>query len=113
LLIPKISDLHLLPGFDELYMDFDPEKIQAIFSNLVGNAVKFTPPGGNIYIKIEKNTSKELGEFLEIKVKDTGKGIPLSIYPTFLIVFIRWTIHQPGQMREPGLAWHSPKSWCN
>lgn len=67
--------LHLLPGFEELYMDFDPEKIQAIFSNLVGNAVKFTPPGGNIYIKIEKITSREIGDFLEIKVKDTGKGI--------------------------------------
>jgi signal transduction histidine kinase/ligand-binding sensor domain-containing protein/DNA-binding response OmpR family regulator len=73
--------LHLLPGIEELHMDFDPEKIQAIFSNLVGNAVKFTPPGGNIYIKIEKNTSKELGEFLEIKVKDTGKGISSEHLP--------------------------------
>ncbi|OOG70572.1 hypothetical protein B0E43_18420 [Algoriphagus sp. A40] len=73
--------LHLLPGFEELYMDFDPEKIQAIFSNLVGNAVKFTPPGGNIYIKIEKIKTQELGEFLEIKVKDTGKGIPTEHLP--------------------------------
>jgi len=73
--------LHLLPGFDELYMDFDPEKIQAIFSNLVGNAVKFTPPGGNIYIKMEKITSGEKGDFLEIKVKDTGKGIPSEHLP--------------------------------
>ncbi|HSF54752.1 MAG TPA: ATP-binding protein, partial [Algoriphagus sp.] len=73
--------LHLLPGFEEFYMDFDPEKIQAIFSNLVGNAVKFTPPGGNIYIKIEKITSGELGDCLEIKVKDTGKGIPAEHLP--------------------------------
>lgn len=67
--------LHLLTELEDLYMDFDPEKIQSIFSNLVGNAVKFTPPGGNIYIMIGKNSSKELGYFLEIKVKDTGKGI--------------------------------------
>lgn len=73
--------LHLLPVFEELYMDFDPEKIQAIFSNLVGNAVKFTPPGGNIYLKIEKITPGETGEFLEIKVKDTGKGIPSEQLP--------------------------------
>jgi signal transduction histidine kinase/ligand-binding sensor domain-containing protein/DNA-binding response OmpR family regulator len=73
--------LHLLPGIEELHMDFDPEKIQAIFSNLVGNAVKFTPPGGNIYIKIEKNTSREMGDFLEIKVKDTGKGISSEHLP--------------------------------
>jgi signal transduction histidine kinase/ligand-binding sensor domain-containing protein/DNA-binding response OmpR family regulator len=73
--------LHLLPGFEELYMDFDPEKIQAIFSNLVGNAVKFTPPGGNIYIKLEKISSREMEDFLEIKVKDTGKGIPSEHLP--------------------------------
>ncbi|SMD42762.1 Signal transduction histidine kinase [Aquiflexum balticum DSM 16537] len=73
--------LHLLPGFEELYMDFDPEKIQAIFSNLVGNAVKFTPPGGDIYIKMEKISSREVGDFLEIKVKDTGKGIPSQHLP--------------------------------
>jgi signal transduction histidine kinase/ligand-binding sensor domain-containing protein/CheY-like chemotaxis protein/AraC-like DNA-binding protein len=73
--------LHLLTDIEGLYMDFDPEKMQAIFSNLVGNAVKFTSPGGNIYIKIEKNTSKELGDFLEIKVKDTGKGISSEHLP--------------------------------
>jgi DNA-binding response OmpR family regulator/nitrogen-specific signal transduction histidine kinase len=73
--------LHLLPGFEELFMDFDPEKIQAIFSNLVGNAVKFTPPGGNIYIRIERITSGEVEDFLEIKVKDTGKGIPAEHLP--------------------------------
>lgn len=73
--------LHLLPGLQELYMDFDPEKIQTIFSNLVGNAVKFTPPGGNVYIMIEKITTREMEEFLEIKVKDTGKGIPAEHLP--------------------------------
>lgn len=73
--------LHLLSGFEQLYMDFDPEKIQAIFSNLVGNAIKFTPPGGNIYIKIEKISSREMEDFLEIKVKDTGKGIPSQHLP--------------------------------
>jgi len=73
--------LHLLPCFEELQMDFDPEKIQAIFSNLVGNAVKFTPPGGNIYINIEKITSREMGDLLEIKVKDTGKGISSEHLP--------------------------------
>lgn len=73
--------LHLLQGFEELDMDFDPEKIQAIFSNLVGNAVKFTPSGGNIYIKIEKIASREMEDFLEIKVRDTGKGIPSEHLP--------------------------------
>lgn len=73
--------LHLFYGFEDLYMDFDPEKIQAVFSNLVGNAIKFTPPGGNIYINMEKTTSGEMGDFLEIKVKDTGKGIPSEHLP--------------------------------
>lgn len=73
--------LHLLPSFEELYMDFDPEKIQTIFSNLLGNAVKFTPTGGNIYIKLEKTGTSEKGHFLEIKVMDTGKGISSEDLP--------------------------------
>lgn len=73
--------LHLLAEFEELYMDFDPEKIQAVFSNLVGNAIKFTPPGGNIYVRVEKTTSLKSQDFLRIKVKDTGKGIPEQHLP--------------------------------
>ncbi|WP_170110192.1 hybrid sensor histidine kinase/response regulator transcription factor [Flavilitoribacter nigricans] len=73
--------LHLLPEIEELYMDFDPEKVQAIFTNLVSNAIKFTPAGGDVYITIAGGQLPVDGDFLEICVKDNGIGIPTEQLP--------------------------------
>jgi len=57
----------------------DPEKIEQILTNLVGNAIKFTPEGGKIFIRA-KQLSKEqeggYGDKVAVSVKDTGIGIP-------------------------------------
>jgi signal transduction histidine kinase len=73
--------LHLLTDLDEIVIDFDPEKIQTIFTNLVGNAIKFTPVGGNIYIEVHLEEPKTGAKYLSLKIKDTGKGIAESALP--------------------------------
>ena len=61
----------------ELSMDFDEDKLLKILSNLLSNALKYTPQGGNVYVKV--SSKKEEGqELLEIRVKDTGIGIPAN-----------------------------------
>ncbi|MEW6536094.1 MAG: ATP-binding protein [Candidatus Auribacterota bacterium] len=54
---------------------FDPEKIDEVLTNLISNAVKFTPEGGAITLIIDtyKEQDKEL---LLLAVQDTGDGIP-------------------------------------
>ncbi len=53
-------------------MDFDADKLMHIISNLVSNALKFTPEGG----RVEVSTSVlENGKLFSIRVKDTGIGI--------------------------------------
>jgi signal transduction histidine kinase/DNA-binding response OmpR family regulator len=64
---------------------FDPEKVETIVSNLVGNAVKFTPEGGRVIVRIEETEPAEAvgapGETeaargtARITVEDTGPGI--------------------------------------
>ncbi len=63
---------------------FDPDKIEKILNNLISNALKFTAPGGTISVNISlifdsiNNDFNETGkekQFIEIIVKDTGKGI--------------------------------------
>ncbi|MFQ6072630.1 MAG: ATP-binding protein [Methanosarcinales archaeon] len=56
---------------DSLIIEGDEQKINQIFSNLISNAVKYTPEGGKIYINIE-----ERDKDIIVKVKDTGIGIP-------------------------------------
>jgi len=49
----------------------DPELIERVFSNLLGNALKFTPESGSITVSL-----KELSDRVEVSVEDTGEGIP-------------------------------------
>ncbi|OGP73225.1 MAG: hypothetical protein A2V86_13390 [Deltaproteobacteria bacterium RBG_16_49_23] len=57
----------------------DKEKIEQILINLIGNAIKFTPEGGNIYVTAKPSLEKRdgrLSHMVVISVKDTGIGIP-------------------------------------
>ena len=72
--------LHFLSEMDALYVAYDPEKIRQIVTNLLSNALKFTPQKGNIYMSVTAGMSpgdKHYSTFI-IKVKDTGTGIPES-----------------------------------
>jgi len=62
---------------DSLFTDFDHDKIERILFNLLSNAFKFTLPGGQVSLLL--NVDSETGDApLEIKVIDTGIGIPLE-----------------------------------
>ena len=57
----------------------DPEKIEQILTNLIGNAIKFTPDGGRILIAAQPLSHDEksgYGDRVAVSVKDTGIGIP-------------------------------------
>ena len=56
---------------DYLNMDFDPDKLGKIISNLLGNAFKFTPTGGKVSLKVYQNSSS----LFHLEVKDSGIGI--------------------------------------
>ncbi len=53
----------------ELYID--PDRIQQVLTNLISNAVKFSPEGGKIYIRPIENQSQSI----EIQIQDEGPGI--------------------------------------
>ena len=73
--LAKRIKLHFLSEETEIIMDYDPEKYMTILSNLISNAIKFTPEEGNIYISLSPRTTGE-NTWLELTVKDTGIGIP-------------------------------------
>ena len=59
-------------GAPELYADIDRAKFVRVFNNLLSNAFKFTPPGGQIRCAFEHLA----GNRLLLSVQDSGPGIP-------------------------------------
>jgi signal transduction histidine kinase len=55
---------------EEIIIACDAEKIERLVLNLISNAIKFTNPGGSVFVKV---FSKE--DFIEVTVRDTGIGI--------------------------------------
>jgi len=60
----------------EVRVQADRERIFQVFSNLMGNAIKFTPEGGSIQL-----TAEPVGRAVRFTVKDTGPGIPQEQLP--------------------------------
>lgn len=55
---------------DSLLCWFDTEKVSKVFGNLMSNAVKYTPEGGQIRVLLEKD-----GEIATVSVQDDGIGV--------------------------------------
>ena len=49
----------------------DPESLVRVFSNIIGNATKYTPEGGKITVKCQHD-----GYYVHVSISDTGIGIP-------------------------------------
>lgn len=58
---------------EELSNFVDPDRIYQVLTNLISNAIKFSPPGGEVLV-----FTKKLNNKLYIGVKDKGPGIPNS-----------------------------------
>lgn len=62
----------------------DPRRLAQVLSNLLGNALKFTPPGGVINVRGE-----QAGDAARLSVEDTGPGIDAEDLPRVFEPF--WT----------------------
>lgn len=65
-------------------LNADRMQLSRVFSNLISNAVKFTPKGGTITLsgRLIEGTGVETGlKLLLVTVTDTGEGIPADILP--------------------------------
>ncbi len=72
----KKINLKFESEYSKITFSFDANKMEKIFSNLISNAFKFTRENGEI-----KLTVNIIPSYLEIKIKDTGTGIPAESLP--------------------------------
>jgi signal transduction histidine kinase len=83
---------------DELpLVEADAERVVQVLTNLLGNAVKFTPPGGALSV-----TARNTEGTVILSVSDTGPGIPATELPN---VFARyWHARRSSDRRGSGLG---------
>ena len=72
----KAIQIEIQTTQEALICDFDRDKIEKIFFNLLSNALKFTPEKGKVILQIEHQLHKTV-----ITVSDTGTGIPAEQIP--------------------------------
>ena len=72
----------------------DPILVEQVFSNLISNAIKFSPDGGSITLKGEVNVENGAMIFL---IRDTGPGIPAYLMLKVMQGERATTSHETGQ----------------
>jgi signal transduction histidine kinase len=79
------------PGLPVTVMG-DARRLQQVLANLIGNAVKFTPPRGTITTSVST-----VGDEVIVSITDTGRGIAPEALPT---IFNRYT-RAPDRLQHP------------
>jgi len=90
--IQKTHRCELTLPAEPLHMEGDPVRLEQILVNLLKNAVKFTPPGGSVLIRLEREN-----DMATIRIRDTGIGIDPGMLGS---------IFEPFVQADPGKAEH-------
>src|SRR6185295_12382713 len=75
-------------------VDGDANRLQQVVSNLLGNAIKFTPADGLVLVRLEQDAST-----VRLRVSDSGPGIPPEFLPH---VFERFSQADASSARAHG-----------
>jgi two-component system, OmpR family, sensor histidine kinase BaeS len=80
------AEVRLTVDASPVMVHADQARVTQIVTNLLTNAAKFTPPGGNVTL-----TTRPAGDSAELIVTDTGPGIPAADLPHIFERFWRGT----------------------
>lgn len=91
--------LDLESSQDSLQVMGTPDGLQRIFSNLVGNAIKYTPEGGKVQVALAS-----CPQGVEARISDTGIGIPAADQPRLFEEFFRARNAKQSSITGTGLG---------
>jgi len=97
------------PKCDELFVWFDPEKMDKVLFNLLSNAFKFTQPGGLITVSISKHLNNSGEGTYSVSVSDTGKGMDQIHLERIFDRFYQIENKETGQITGTGIGLHLSK----
>ncbi|UGQ48227.1 response regulator [Massilia endophytica] len=82
----RTADFTINTELEPCWVSGDVTRLEQVFSNLLDNALKYTPPGGTIEIFVEAEE-----EDVVLSLHDTGMGIAPELLPNVFDVFVQGT----------------------
>lgn len=82
---------------------YDPDKLEIILNNLLSNAFKFTPEGGQVDLVLGLD-KKNKEEYLTFTISDTGKGIPETAIPQIFDRFFQADASSSREFEGSGIG---------
>ncbi|WP_265942505.1 ATP-binding protein [Dechloromonas sp. A34] len=80
-----VADRHqLYVALDEVWIDADATRIEQVVNNLLTNALKYTPAGGRIDVRVASEGTQAV-----LEVSDTGVGIHPTLLPKVFDLFVQ------------------------
>ncbi len=82
----------------------DPRRVRQVLSNLISNAIKYTPEGGAVEVSIAHDRESVGHQRIGVRVADDGPGIPKELRPRLFEEFFRVRSESGAQGNGLGLA---------
>lgn len=103
--LAKIKKIQILPELEPLFpSSVDPELISQVFSNLLENAIKYSPENSKVLITSEEKDGKIIIQFA-----DQGQGIPTDELPNIFMKFFRSKNAKSSPIKGSGLGLYLAK----
>ena len=93
----------ILSPVDDYYIG-DDTKLKEILINILGNAIKFTDPGGSVRLSVERTAEYEDQSTLCFRIRDTGIGISKDYLPRIFDAFTQEDSTRKSKYGSTGLG---------
>lgn len=98
--LAKVKKIKIIQELEPMFpIGVDPELMKQVFSNLLENAIKYSPDDSTVWIR-----SREDGDNLVIEFQDQGMGIPTVDLPNIFMKFFRTHTVKTTTIKGSGLG---------
>jgi signal transduction histidine kinase len=107
--LAKVKHIHVNLELEPMFsIKIDPELIKQVLSNIIENAIKYSPEKSSILISTEEKDNKVV-----IQVADQGLGIPSDELPNIFMKFFRSKNAKISPIKGSGLGLYLAKYFVN
>lgn len=103
--LAKLKHIQLIPELETLFsISVDPELIKQVFSNLIENAIKYSPEHSKVLV-----TTEEVDGWVRVQFADQGPGIPEDEIENIFMKFFRSRNAKTSPVKGSGLGLYLAK----